>query len=406
LENEVRGLLTRVNQVKPFVLTMPMVRAANIPDAAQRGVSQLIAEGTEELRRKAGQFIQKIKTNAGDSPESLQKDFVLLKLRFNALLDKFDIFADVLNQRAEHHTGVWLAGLDTVAKDALSVVRGWAEMPPLITYLDRGHGAAIRRARTRLPGGKKNPVAIIRVPRERMVSSGIASSLIHEVGHQGAALLGLHKSLGEAIRQRETQSPLEAEAWKLYGRWISEILSDCWAVGMLGVGATTGLMGVVSLPRYFVFRMNLDDPHPFPWIRVMLSIGFGRMLYPDPQWDRLEKLWIAAYPLESLPQKQQDTIHLLRKTIPAFVALVFGHQPDSLKGKTFRSIFPEGRRTPQRLRSLYEQWKEKPEVAQQSRPTLVFAVLGQARADNRISPEKEAEMLTGLLKKWAMNRNV
>ncbi len=54
---------------------------------------------------------------------------------------------------------------------------------------------AIRRARTRLPGGGDNPVAIIRLPRERMVGSGIASSLIHEVGHQGAALLDLVNSL-------------------------------------------------------------------------------------------------------------------------------------------------------------------------------------------------------------------
>jgi hypothetical protein len=55
----------------------------------------------------------------------------------------------------------------------------------MVCYLDRGHGAAIRRARTRLPGGKSNPVAVIRVPRERMISHGIASSLIHEVGPSG-----------------------------------------------------------------------------------------------------------------------------------------------------------------------------------------------------------------------------
>ena len=59
-------------------------------------------------------------------------------------------------------------------------------------YLDRGHGAAIRRARARLPGGGMSPVAIIRVPRERMVGAGIASSLVHEVGHQAAALLDLN----------------------------------------------------------------------------------------------------------------------------------------------------------------------------------------------------------------------
>ena len=73
-------------------------------------------------------------------------------------------FASALTQRSEHSTGV---------------------------CLDRSMGAAIRRARTRLPGGELNPVAIIRVPRERMVGTGIGSSLVHEVGHQGASLLDL-----------------------------------------------------------------------------------------------------------------------------------------------------------------------------------------------------------------------
>ena len=99
------------------------------------------------------------------------------------MLTQFDIFADVLSQRSEHDTGVWLSGLDVVAADALALP-DYYEAPPVICYLDRGHGAAIRRARTRLPGGSENPVAVVRVPRERMVGSGIASSLVHEVGHQ------------------------------------------------------------------------------------------------------------------------------------------------------------------------------------------------------------------------------
>ena len=68
-------------------------------------------------------------------------------------------------QRSEHETGVFLAGLDMVAKDALDVPGMPYEMPPLVCYLQRGQGAAIRRARTRLPGGGENPAAIIKVPR-------------------------------------------------------------------------------------------------------------------------------------------------------------------------------------------------------------------------------------------------
>ena len=104
------------------------------------------------------------------------------------------MFADVITQRSETETGVWLSGLDVVAGDALALP-GYYAAPPVICYLDRGIGAAIRRARTRMPGGGENPVAIVRLPRERLVGSGVASSLVHEVGHQAAALLGLVDSL-------------------------------------------------------------------------------------------------------------------------------------------------------------------------------------------------------------------
>ena len=51
-----------------------------------------------------------------------------------------------------------------------------------------------------------------------------------------------------------------------------------------------GLMGVVSLPRAFVFRIDLADPHPTPWLRVKLSAAMGQALYPHPQWD--VPLWV------------------------------------------------------------------------------------------------------------------
>ncbi len=41
------------------------------------------------------------------------------------------------------------------------------------SLLDRGAGAAIRRARTRWPGGGDNPVAVIRVPPEFLVPGAV-----------------------------------------------------------------------------------------------------------------------------------------------------------------------------------------------------------------------------------------
>jgi hypothetical protein len=58
---------------------------------------------------------------------------------------------------------------------------------------------------------------------------------------------------------------------------------------------TLGLIGVVSLPRWFMFRINFDDPHPFPWIKAKLSCVIGDALYPHPQGRRVASVWESFY---------------------------------------------------------------------------------------------------------------
>ena len=47
--------------------------------------------------------------------------------------------------------------------DALRLPGGYYEPPPVVCYLDRGHGAAIRRARTRLPGADASAAFLMRL---------------------------------------------------------------------------------------------------------------------------------------------------------------------------------------------------------------------------------------------------
>lgn len=406
LVNEAQSLLSRLESVKPFALTMPMVVAANLSNEALKGITDLIVKGNKELKKSVHNFIGFVRDPANQNIPSaeLQRHFALLKLRFNALLDELDIFADVTSQRSEHDTGVWVAGLDTLAADALNLNGNFYEPPPVICFLERGHGAAIRRARTRLPGGGLSPVAVIQVPRERMVGSGIASSLIHEVGHQGAALLDLVNSIRKEIRLRQENRdhPL---AWDLYYRWLSEIVADFWAMAHLGIGATLGLMNVVSLPKYFMFRVKLDDPHPFPWIRVKLSLAFGKRLYPDEQWQKFERLWNVLYPLDNLDENILDIIEVLNTTMADFVELVINHSPPVLRGRRLADIFPYRTRQPSQLQSLYNTWRFSPSEISAAPPSLVFAVIGQAHADANISATTETRLLSNWLTQWAFLRS-
>ena len=407
LAHEARGLLTRLARVKPLALVESMVPAAGISPMAQTAIDRFLLRGRRELRVRVGEYIEWLRSARapGAAPEEAQRRMAILRLTFNSVLGQFDLFADALTQRSEHDTGVWLAGLDAVASDALALPGRYYVPPPVVCYLDRGVGAAIRRARTRLPGGGQNPVALIRVPRERMVGGGIASSLVHEVGHQAAALLDIVNSLRPVLRALQTTRSDERAAWVLWERWLSEIVADLWSISRVGVSSTMGLMSVVSLPRAFVLRVSTDDPHPIPWMRVQLSCAMGQALYPHPQWSRLALVWEAMYPLGTLDAGRRHLFGLLGSTMPALAGVLVNHRPRSLRGRSLVEVLATSDRQPARLTSVFRRWQTAPELARSVSPTLAFAVLGQAKANGELAPEVESRLLSELLTIWALRNN-
>ena len=406
LNNEAHSLLSRLNQVKPFTMTMPMVKGASVSARAFKEVIDLLEDEKAVLRKSVYEFIEKLKQSGSfDTDERrLQTGFTVLKLRFNDILDQLDIFADVLSQRGEYDTGIWAAGLDVLAEDGLQAIKPFTEVPALMVHLVRGHGASIRRARTRLPGGDETPVAIIQVPRERMVGSGIGSSIIHEVGHQVSALLDLVPSLMMILAERIQQEPNKL-GWQYFKRCISEILSDVWAMGHLGVSATMGLMGVVTLPKYFQFRLDMKDPHPAPYIRVHLSYAFGKRLYPHQQWDTLWEMWKKFYPINSIDAESIRIINSIESQIDPFVELVINYSSTKMKGNKLMDLFPLQERAPQNLKKLYQLWKSKQLKLHAMPPTLVFALFGQAKFDLALEAWEENKVLTQQLRQWAFIRN-
>lgn len=404
LEQEARALLTRLERVKPLAMQESMLPAAGLLPETQTAIERFLITGRWRLHSMVERFLDWLRSPgaAHSDAASAQRNFINLRLRFTGVLTHFDLFENVITQRSENETGVWLSGLDVAAADALRLRGAYYQAPPIVCYLDRGMGAAIRRSRTRLPGGGDNPVAIIKIPRERMVGSGIASSLVHEVGHQAAALLSLVESLRPVLRAKADQRPSERLTWELWERWISEIVADMWSAGRVGIASTLGLMSVVSLPRVFVFRVNTADPHPTPWIRVKLSAALGQAFYPQPGWTRLLELWESYYPREGATPQQRELLENLERTIPDLVSLLVDHRPPALRGRSIRDALDTDELQPERLRTLLGRWRRVPQEMYRTRPIVVFATIGQGRIDGRITPEEESVVIGKVLTHWAV----
>jgi hypothetical protein len=173
-------------------------------------------------------------------------------------------------------------------------------------------------------------------------------------------------------------------------------------VARVGVASTMGLMGVVSLPKAFVFRISPDDPHPAPWIRVKLSAALGSALYPQPMWGQLGGLWESFYPLAGAPPAARDLLQLLEGTIPSLVTTMLEHRPPALRGSSLLEALDLPDLQPVALRDALQQWRTAPQGMYDARPIVAFAALGQGRADGRISPEEESTVLGKLLTHWAL----
>ena len=125
IADEALALLDRLERLKPFVLQVPMRLAAGPSLDAQVAIEAALHDGRHALNQRIRVFLAWLNSPAGraSTPAAAQARFVSLRLRFNIVLTQLDIFNEALTQRSESDNGVWLSGLDEVARDALRLPR-------------------------------------------------------------------------------------------------------------------------------------------------------------------------------------------------------------------------------------------------------------------------------------------
>jgi hypothetical protein len=128
----------------------------------------------------------------------------------------------------------------------------------------------------------------------------------------------------------------------------------------------------------------------------------GDALYPHPQWTAVARLWESLYPASDLAAETRAVLSALEAAIPEFVQLLINFRPIALRGRSLKEVMPLAERQPAVLAGHYRMWARSPELMHAAPPTLVFAAIGQARADGKISPETESNVLAELLSYWAM----
>jgi hypothetical protein len=302
-----------------------------------------------------------------------------LRKRFDEYLSRRDGYADALQQRVVPELGGWLAGMDALALDALPSPHA------LLTSVDRGARARI----TQLYGLDGSlEASLVVIPRERLPSPFLAASLLHEVGHAVAAEL----DLVPALRRGLESAPLRHR--KIFAGWLSEITPDLWALLHLGPLSTAALMHVVSYPHEDVWKLDLDDPHPTPWLRALLSAQLGHAIWPNPWFARLAREWTHTFPLATAAGASKRTVSELQLELPQLARRLVAQPIPRWRGLTMRQFVAD------RQRGFWRVDANSSTPLRAMAPTLAVATLGQRWLGGREGSAVPHDIMRSLLRTW------
>jgi hypothetical protein len=263
-----------------------------------------------------------------------------VELELSTAFNFFDTYMDVLSQRHAPSLGPLLAGCDVLAWDginkdhpALAIVE-----PPLV-YCDRGFGASTLREGIMLPDQIPNPMPLIQIPYSRLREKYNLTSILHEVGHEAMVRLGLVATIPKAFRLALERDGAPQTIQDFFALWSSEIGPDFWTFCACGLAGAGGMREILALPPSQVFRISWTDPHPPPYLRVLLSFDWCRQLWGAGIWDDWEREWLDLYHPGSGPVETQDILRKARQYLPVVSRTLLHTRFAVLNGRALPALF-------------------------------------------------------------------
>ncbi len=284
----------------------------------------------------------------------VRRQLLLFRNRYTRVETTLKFFADAINTRTNPRISGYLRACDILAYRSMSQLLDQLNKPTpsAFSYFEYGSiGAAVLRAYLRLwDGTGVNPVAAIKITHHNMRRN---TALIHEAGHQAAAVVGWNRELASKLATGLTGAPLGVpEEW---AGWASEIAADAFAFVHTGYGSVAALHDVLASEDAIVMRHRLGDPHPISYIRVLLGVEMCRQSYGNGPWDDLAQAWIQLYPLD---QATSSTHFLLEASVPLLssIARIILHEPmRCFDGRPLVALINPERVRPQTLLAMEQQ---------------------------------------------------
>lgn len=384
-----RAAVVTIDDIDNFAATEAWAR---IEDYLQLAIRRHLAATVSRIRMEANGL--QVQLGAAQNIEQLEQvraRLLAFRKQYTAVETILDFYGDAINTRTSTKLGYILRALDLIASRSMEAVLQplGKPTPPVLCYIDKGLGASILRANVRLwDQGTLSPVAAIKITRHNLYRP---TSLLHETGHQVAHLLGWTDEFMKVLYQNfHRTAPRE-----VLETWIgtaSEVVADIHAFVHCGYAAVAALHDVVAADEASVLRFIPGDPHPIPYIRVLLNVEYCRRMYGAGPWDYLGAAWRDIHPLSNAQPATRAFLEYSIGMLPQLAELSLMKPMASFGGRAISDIVDPGRVRPEVL----VQWSNQLGSALATSPHWANAepirLLALSGYEMAVYPERAAEL--------------
>jgi len=328
-----------------------------------------------------------------------------VELAMSRVYTFFDTYMDVLTQRRSGELGPVLAGCDVLAYQAMR-----REHPTLtaieapLVFCDRGFGAAIVRESVTFPDGTPNPMPLIQIPYSRLREKCNLTSVLHEAGHQSLARLHLVSQLPHALRAALNRAGASKPVCDLYALWAFEIGPDFWGFCLCGVGQAAAMRDLFAMPPAHALRLSVTDPHPPPYLRVLLSFDWCRRAWGRGRWDAWEREWELLYPLTGAGADTRRLLRDARRFVPVAGDALFNHRFRELGERALVDLFDLSAISPAEVRRVAAKAASGALDVRGLTPCAQLAVFSELRQMRAMSEERLDNVMTTWLRRLGERR--
>jgi hypothetical protein len=305
IEAKVRGLAARARRLSQFSHQDVGIRPEDIPYTPSRAHFAAASQRLGEIDRHVSQTLTELQREVQRptfSTEDILRRAALVEREVDRARRAYGLFFDVFSQRGTYFAPA-LAACDTIAADCFQVVRraapGLFREPLLkpVTYLEHSFSPATFRRGVLLRRllGERNPFPLVRVPYERIESPWGMGVVLHEIGHNLQADLGIWLETQQAVQRRVLQATGNAWLTRIWTRWHKEIFADLIALLLGGPASARAMKDFLAYPASRVLAFRPLGVHPTPYVRVFIQVEMLRRMGFAAEARRVASIWSQLY---------------------------------------------------------------------------------------------------------------